>query len=190
MSASHLHAWNQAVAQARQEGHQGQARVGSALHQRAMELLRPPQTASPAGMAAVTAAAFDSPPDATASTPTSIARRLLYTQAAATPSSTGSYMGSNVTRRLNTLFASRAAMDDPNMINTVADTVESSDPKAVRQWLSSLPIRRRKEFMATFGGVLAANPAEAMELFQGAENENYRRLSQVPQGVLKKRRPL
>ena len=43
---------------------------------------------------------------------------------------------------------------------------------------------------ATFGGVLAANPAEAMELFQGAENENYRRLSQVPQGVLKKRRPL
>ena len=183
MSASHLHAWNQAVAQARQEGHQGQARVGSALHQRAMELLRPPQTASPAGMAAVTAAAFDSPPDATASTPTSIARRLLYTQAAATSPS-------NVTRRLNTLFASRAAMDDPNMINTVADTVESSDPKAVRQWLSSLPIRRRKEFMATFGGVLAANPAEAMELFQGAENENYRRLSQVPQGVLKKRRPL
>ena len=188
MSTSHIHAWNQAVAQARQEGHQGQARVGNALHQRARQLLRPPQTASPAGMAAITAAAFDSPPDVTASTPTSIARQLLYTQAA-TPSSSGSYMGSNMTRRLNTLFGSRT-MDDPNTINTVVDTVESSDPKAVRQWLSSLPIRRRKEFMATFGGVLAANPAEAMELFQGAENENYRRLSQVPQGVLKKRRPL
>ena len=140
-------------------------------------------------MAAVTAAAFDSPPDATASTPTSIARRLLYTQAAPTPSSTSSYMGSNVTRRLNTLFSSRT-MDDPNTINTMVGAVEASDPKAIREWLSSLPVRRRKEFMATFGGVLAANPAEAMELFQGAENENYRRLSQVPQGVLKERRPL
>ena len=140
-------------------------------------------------MAAVTAAAFDSPPDATASTPTSIARRLLYTQAA-TPSSSGSYMGSNMTRRLNTLLGLRATMDDPNTINTVVGTVESSHPNAVREWLSSLPVRRRKEFMATFGGVLAANPAEAMELFQGAENENYRRVTQIPQGVLKERAPL
>ena len=140
-------------------------------------------------MAAITAAAFDSPPGDTASTPTSIARRLLYTQAATTPSSSGSYMGSNVTRRLNTLFGSRT-MDDPNTINTVADTVESSAPNAIREWLSSLPVRRRKEFMSTFGGVLAANPAEAMELFQGAETAGYRRLSRVPQGVLKERRPL
>ena len=81
-------------------------------------------------------------------------------------------------------------MDDPNTINTVVDTVESSDPNAVREWLSSLPVRRRKEFMATFGGVLAANPAEAMELFQGAENESYRRVTQIPQGVLKERAPL
>ena len=81
-------------------------------------------------------------------------------------------------------------MDDPNTINTMIGAVEASDPSAVREWLSSLPVRRRKEFMATFGGVLAANPAEAMELFQGTENENYRRLSGVPQGVLKQRRPL
>ena len=38
--------------------------------------------------------------------------------------------------------------------------------------------------------ILAANPAEVMELFQGAETEDYRRLSQVHQGVLKERRPL
>ena len=99
-------------------------------------------------------------------------------------------MGSNVTRRLNTLIGSRATMDDPNTIKTVVDNVESSVPNAVREWLASLPVRRRKEFMSTFGGVLAANPAEAMELFQGAETEGYRRLSRVPQGVLKERRPL
>ena len=143
------------------------------------------QTISPASFAAMTAAA-SSPPHAPNR---DIVRQLMYTQAA-TPSTAGSYMaGSASTRRLNTLFSSRT-MDDPNTINTMVGAVEASNPKAVREWLSSLPVRRRKEFMATFGGVMAANPAEAIELFQGAETENYRRLSGVPQGVLKERGPL
>ena len=116
-----------------------------------------------------------------------IVRQLAFTRAASTPSTSGSYLA---TRRLNTLYGSRSVMDDPDTIDALADTVESTDPAIIRQWLGSLPLRKRKEVVSTFGNVLAGSAQDAMELFQDSQTESYRRVSKLPTGIPRSSGPL
>ena len=154
------------------------------------------QTISPAGFAATPDDVLDTVGRmslgelaASASLPRTpnrdIVRQLAFTRAASTPST--SYLA---TQRLNTLYGSRSVMDDPGTIDALADTVESTDPAIIRQWLGSLPLRKRKEFVSTFGNVLAGSAQDAMELFQDSQTESYRRVSKLPTGIPRSSGPL
>ena len=156
------------------------------------------QTISPAGFAATPDDVLDTVGRmslgelaASASLPRTpnrdIVRQLAFTRAASTPSTSGSYLA---TQRLNTLYGSRSVMDDPGTIDALADTVESTDPAIIRQWLGSLPLRKRKEFVSTFGNVLAGSAQDAMELFQDSQTESYRRVSKLPTGIPRSSGPL
>ena len=110
-------------------------------------------------------------------TPLDPARALFQTQAA------------TLSARTRALLTTPSSDSTPLSMTSI-QTLRDTDGDVLSDWMKTLPVKKRKEFVSTFGSLVARDIPTAIELFQESDKQAYRRVTSLPSGTVKSSRPM
>ena len=89
----------------------------------------------------------------------------------------------NFSTRAATVSArTQALLSTPDSAATI-QTLRDFDDDTLSDYMATLPVQKRKEFIKTFGSLVARDIPTAIELFRDSDKPAYRRVTSIPTGA-------